>query len=288
MSAEQGRLLSEDERIQNIANLQVDPRPPVYIDTNLWKTNIKTALTYVPLDFRFFWDFNRNRMFETNGFQRELLADGSYGKTNFYVGDPEFIGVLENPNRPHSTSNRLVGRFAYIVLPAGKSLDLNHIHNAVKPIANDNDRFYRNQGVGSWEINLAAFLAGLNTNSWYTNFYSYNTNLNAINPKDVFNDAYSLLRYRYITNVSYSLLQNATNFLGPNAALAFKNNAVDDYSDGPRMKGVMPWPAANDNDNPERRWPGSDNPRPFSDIQQLLESCRCHKLLPDQYDEAGI
>ena len=29
-----------------------------------------------------------------------------------------------------------------------------------------NDGFLRNQGVGSWEINLAAFLADLNNNVW--------------------------------------------------------------------------------------------------------------------------
>src|SRR5579862_5292667 len=29
-----------------------------------------------------------------------------------------------------------------------------------------NDGYMRNQGVGSWELNLAAFLADLNTNEW--------------------------------------------------------------------------------------------------------------------------
>jgi hypothetical protein len=62
-------------------------------------------------------------------------------------------------------------RYAYLVEPSGQTLDVNYIHNqarnpgktAVEPFGSD---FLRNQGVGTWEINLAAFLHDLNTNAW--------------------------------------------------------------------------------------------------------------------------
>ena len=36
------------------------------------------------------------------------------------------------------------------------------------------DGFLRNQGVGTWEINLAAFLTDLNTNLWLRQRRVYN------------------------------------------------------------------------------------------------------------------
>src|SRR5205814_7961486 len=72
------------------------------------------------------------------------------------------------------------------------------------------DSFFRNMGVGTWEINLAAFLADLNTNFWekaelptfpvlpYN--YSYNAannNYLLANSGTAFEDALSLLAYRY-------------------------------------------------------------------------------------------
>ena len=46
----------------------------------------------------------------------------------------------------------------------------------------------RNQGVGSWEINLAGFFAALNTNSWPLNSYGFSTN-QTINTGSAFDDA---------------------------------------------------------------------------------------------------
>ena len=75
-----------------------------------------------------------------------------------------------------------------------------------------NDGFFRNQGVGSWEINLAAFLADLNTNEWGQAvgsgpnapvgsdlYYQYNEP-NLANSGRAFDDALWLLRYRYANN----------------------------------------------------------------------------------------
>ena len=149
------------------------PRPPVFVSTNLtgYRTN----------EFRYWLDLNRNGLFEPTGYVQDQGAF-VYG-TNFYVGDPQWIGVLEHPDRPHSETNRFVGRYAFVVQPVGKDLDLNYIHNSAKHIRADmsaND-YSRDQGVGSWEINLAAFLAALNTNSWPTTpsglSYNYITNV---------------------------------------------------------------------------------------------------------------
>ena len=105
-------------------------------------------------------------------------------------------------------------RYAFIALPAGSTLDLNYIHNqALKGNLGNNivnppsagDTFFRNQGVGSWEINLAAFLADLNYNEWGQTignslngnatyyYYQYNPN----NAGYSFDDARALLTYRY-------------------------------------------------------------------------------------------
>src|SRR5205814_959143 len=113
------------------------------------------------------------------------VIDPNNTLSNIFVGDPVWIGILERPtftpslwNLPnpifpigytHSASNHFIGRYAYIVLPASKTLDINYSYNYAKPLnvkMLGGDGFLRNQGVGPWEINLAAFLADLNTNMW--------------------------------------------------------------------------------------------------------------------------
>ena len=128
-----GNLLTGNDLLQNIANLQYDSRPPVFVPTNNLGSN----------DFRFYIDFNRNRRFETNGLLPVLNNQGGFFDTNgnpiatftgnvasnFFVGDPEWVGVLEHPDRLHSDNNRFIGRYAFLILPTGKTLDLNFIHN---------------------------------------------------------------------------------------------------------------------------------------------------------------
>ena len=75
--------------------------------------------------------------------------------TNAPYGDPMWIGVLDKPERLEAADNKYIARMAYAILPAGKSLDLNTIHNAAAPQSGNS--FMRNQGFGPWEINLAAF-----------------------------------------------------------------------------------------------------------------------------------
>src|ERR1035438_1765950 len=204
---------------QNVANLLFLPRAPVFVPN---PTN-----SSAPSDFRFYLDLNRNGQFETNGVvtnvdsANKVIFAGGNPVVNNQVGDPEWVGVLERPDVPHGPNNKFVARYAFVAVPADGSLDLNAIHNEtrttiVDPAANGSDGFFRNQGVGSWEINLAAFLADLNTNQWdnlvgsgpgapagSAGFYQYNRPAFA-NAGAAFADAFSLLNYRYAGN--YNLL----------------------------------------------------------------------------------
>jgi hypothetical protein len=91
--------------LRNIANLQYDPRPPVFIQV--------TNDPRVPLDFRFYFDLNRNGRFESNGVLPQLSADGRWLNTNrfiwragdvvlsnAFVGDPEWVSMLQHPAIP--------------------------------------------------------------------------------------------------------------------------------------------------------------------------------------------
>ena len=204
---------NEKQYLTLLGNLQYDPAVPVHIQTNQNGQG----------DFRFFLDFNRNRQFETNGILPVLNLNeqpivervGSVTVTNLgrFVGDPEWIGQLERPDYPHSETNRFVGRMAYLVLPVGKSLDLNFMHNAVngpaqldvaRPLTALQPGFSRSQGVGSWEINLAGFLRGLNTNNYGWGVagpqgYQYRVQPNQapVSAGIAFADAQSILKFRY-------------------------------------------------------------------------------------------
>lgn len=240
---------------QNIANLQIDPRPPVVYPTN--QTGLPTN------DFRFYLDLNRNGYFEPTGLYTNSDLRFADRGTNFYIGDPQWIGVLEYPDRPHSESNRFIGRYAYVVLPAGKSLDLNFIHNAAKRLQNNmtmND-FLRHQGVGSWEINLAGFFSALNTNVWVPNplGYNYNTNLSFPSSGTAFDDARMLLRHRY--EGSLLSLASARAFFATNNPFPYTN--IDNYSDGPLEAMAA--------DNTSLPWSGSSNTNGYYDIQELFD-----------------
>ena len=213
-----GVALSQNQFIQNVANLFFDPRPPVFVKTN------KNG----SLDFPFYLDLNRNGRFETNGFRRALdrngnaIPDGNGGfVTNFLKGDPEWIGVLARPEFPHSSSNHFVGRFSFVVVPTSLTLDINYLHNQAKQLGVGGEGFFRNQGVGSWELNLAAFLRDLNTNTWSYPYNSYNTNLGGSSGAglDSFDDARTLLNYRY--NGTYNNLSSFNQLFGASAGLAF-------------------------------------------------------------------
>jgi hypothetical protein len=281
-----------NDRLQNLINLFYSPRPPVFIPTNSAGAN----------DFRFYLDLNRNGRFDANGLLPVISPDpanpyyDTNGNTmrninpgntlsNLMVGDPEWIGVLERPDAPYGPNNKFIARYAFIAVPVGNTLDLNAIHNQVfdepstpssipipvNPNSANSDVYFRNQGVGSWEINLAAFLADLNTNKWgqtvgSATYYQYNEPAN-YNFGFAFDDARALLAYRYSNN--YNSLSNA-NVLFVNALQVFPYYNIDGYSDGPLQTTFN----TNVNfaaDNFYLPWAGADNTNHFFTHQELFD-----------------
>ncbi len=251
-------LANDNDIWQNLTNLFYDPRPPVYV-----VTNSATGQS----EFRFYLDLNRNGRFDDTDYEPWKSPFGTNS-----VGDPQWIGVLEHPDMPHSPSNRFIGRYAFIVLPAGKMLDLNYCFNSVKsrgtvPTING---YGRNEGFGSWELNLAAFLTDLNTNMWRPALYAYDPVLGTASGI-AFQNALSILNYRYQTNLPKSLL-SANALFGATRAAAFTKDQIDDYGDGPLMTNV--WPpleVAGNSDNPDLPWPGSDNTNGYVNIQEVFD-----------------
>ncbi len=230
-----------------VANLLIDPRPPVFVKTNALGSN----------DFRFFLDLNRNRHFDGNGLFVPVDDLGKPVGTNliWFVGDPEWIGILARPDRPHSATNRFVARYAFIILPAGKTLDLNYVHNqAVSPGLH----FYRNQGFGTYEINLAAFLRDLNTNLFTASDYLYSPGSGGAGA--AFINAQKLLWYRFPPSGTYPPYNNVQSFFGSGA-----DQFVNDQIDG----------CAHDvNDMEDRRdwsWPGADSIRHFYTMHDFFK-----------------
>ena len=280
-------LASQAQWQQNIASLEFNPRAPVFVVTNPGTG---------AMDFRYYIDLNQNGHFERNGLWPVVVADPSVANTfdyittngslvkissgppyptlisNNFVGDPEWIGVLERPQELHSADNRFISRYAYLVVPAGNTLDINSIHNRAKLITTTGEGFYRNQGVGTYEGNLAGFLADLNTNMWWSNAgtatlqYFYTNNPNFASSGLAFVNANDLLSYRY-GSPGYNSL-NRANQLFPNAAAAWGTANIDLYSSGPLMLGnnVGITPAVG------QPWSGADNTNHVWSIQDFLSS----------------
>ncbi|MGA2865395.1 MAG: hypothetical protein ABSF95_13050 [Verrucomicrobiota bacterium] len=299
-----GNLLTGNGFLQNLANLLYSPRPPVYVRVSATSN-----------DFRYYLDLNRNGRYDTNGWWPEWYVDPATGKLDysklpnsqqpwlkFWVGDPEWIGVLERPEYRHSRTNLFVSRFAYIILPASKTLDQNYIHNYAKvacglaalgfPLSmSGNDGFMRNQGVGPWEINLAAFLVDLNTNLWPgpvlnpgPQNYQYRPykgeSVCSPNLGVAFDDALALTRYRYGTN-NWSKYQTVPAVFGAAGSRALTNDLIDDFGSGPVMTvntlGTGDPDIGRVNNYP---YPGADSPYHFFTPQDYFD--------PRKTSQAGV
>ena len=271
--------------LQLLTNLWYSPRPPVFIPTNAAGAN----------DFRFYLDLNRNGRDDPNGWVTNLDNKGvGLGTTNFQVGDPEWIGVLERPDAPYGPNNKFIARYAFIAVPVGNTLDLDAIHNQthwgvatrpspggnpVNPTGGTGDIFIRNEGVGSWEINLAAFLADLNTNQWNPAIdpYQYNQGVSpgVFNLGRAFNDARALLTYRYANNFNtLSPIGTAPNNLfGTPGVNAFSSDDIDGFSYGfPLMTGFhLPGEEDSVLIGNKVPWVGADNTNHFFSHQDLFD-----------------
>ena len=302
-----GRALTPDDLLINLANLHELARPPVFVDTNAlgWRPKRYVAVE----DFRFYLDLNRNRAYEPSGLQvvtnwagRPVSAPDGQFATDYFIGDPEWIGQLESPAFAHGPTNRFIGRYAYMILPTGRSLDINHIHNQARepmnprldtPRGGRNEYLYmRNQGVGSWELNLAGFLRLLNRYPIQWRYY-YDWGFRPVNPRGLdlpramywaFSDARDIMMHRY-----YGSRRNLSGMipalgLPPSEAPRLGYNLVDDYSDGPLVLNDTPTLDSEDGlrvDPVIAPWPGAENPRRFTDVQQLL-TFQPYAELPDR------
>jgi hypothetical protein len=280
-----GTPVTGNDFLQNLINLYYSPRAPVFIPTNSAGAN----------DFRFYLDLNRNGRFDGNGLVPETNnLNLPTGITNFMVGDPEWIGVLERPDAPYGPNNKFIARYAFIAVPVGNTLDLNAIHNQahvpprpptplsnpqVNPSSGVNDNFVRNEGVGSWEINLAAFLADLNTDEWgqvigtpangNVTFYNYLYQGQYQNWGYAFNDARALLAYRY--NNNFNTLASVNNLFSPAGVAIFTSDNIDGYTyDFPLMTGFQ-LPGERDSLLYKLPWVGADNTNHFFSHQDLFD-----------------
>ncbi|HUZ06461.1 MAG TPA: hypothetical protein VMV89_03140, partial [Candidatus Paceibacterota bacterium] len=272
--------LNFNNGLGDFTRLQISPRPPVFIQTN--------ANPNAPLDFRFYLDLNRNGHFDSNGIVADVDNTGATnGNFSLETGDPEWIGVLEHPDQPYGPDNLFIARYAFIALPVGNALDLNYIHNqalipplryAGNPINTEADAYFRNQGVGSWEINLAAFLADLNTNAWdnITGPYLYNPPPGIGGSQGVaIGDARALLAYRYANN--YNSLATVQKLFGNTGATAFQDDGIDGYSDGPLQTTFdtnEDSPFNPRRDYPADPWAGADNTNHFFTPSDLFDPAK--------------
>jgi len=260
-----GGSLAGNDRFVNLLNLLYDPRPPVFVVTNR-QTGGE--------EFRYYLDINRNGRPDTNGLlalvnnNGQLLTGPNGILSNRFVGDPQWIGILERPEFPHSPSNRFIARFCYVAVPIGNSLDINYIHNLVGNYPNT-PNFLRNQGVGPWEINLGSFLADLNTNVW--RFYDYRPSF-GVAAGDAFFDASYIYNYRIQSNLN-SLL-NISTLYGGSGASTFTTDDVDGYGDGNLLVGPGGITETVQPDLPARPWPGSENANHVFNHQDFFDTSK--------------
>lgn len=248
-----------------LKNLFILPRAPVFVDTNNGQK-----------DFRYFQDLNRNGLADPTGPHTETDENGNF-VNNFYTGDPEWIGILDRPDQPHSSSNLFVGRYCFIALPIGDSLDMNFIHNQNNHIVNGSpmggtaaDGFLRNQGVGSWEINLGAFFHYLNTNWDSAVSYAYNTPGGFVNAGASFGAALQLQQFRY--NGDWHNLNTLPNIFNPSNYLNIYNEQNVDYAGfGPVMTTYTPTNNYFGN-RLNAAWDGADNSSLFYSSQDIFKN----------------
>ena len=160
-----------------LTSLMKNARPPVYYDTN-------EDDQYD--EFRYSLDLNRDGIHTIH-------------RPSDNIGDPHWIGVLEDPGMPHGPENHFVGRYAYMIVPASKTLDFNHIHNWVNNPGNEG--YGRYWGGSYGELNFAGTLAALGPD------WKYNYNHAPAQPSTgtAFTDAVQLLSHRFNAEKIYDV-----------------------------------------------------------------------------------
>ena len=86
------------------------------------------------------------------------------------LGDPHWIGMLENPGSPHGPKNHFIGRRAFIATPLSEGLNISINFNSYKG-TNSLNGFMRRQGAPD-QVNLAAALAAIDPRFFRYDRYS--------------------------------------------------------------------------------------------------------------------
>lgn len=276
-----GNPVTGNDALQNLANLFYNPSPPVFITNRLAANS---------MEFRSYLDLNRNGRLDRTGFwgvtnnlNNPIVISNRFA-SNYVTGDPQWIGGLERIELPHSGSNKFLYRFAYLTVPEGQTLDVNYNHNNAKNPAQMN-YFLRNQGVGAWEINLAAFLADLNTNYWNTQFapYDYRTNGGLASTGIAFDDAYALWNWR-----RGGVAQRSVFDLYGNAGVtAFLNDWADGYSQGLVQDSLQGYTTDPDIGRTSNPWSGADMPNHFFTTQDLFDPNKTQMPFHDRLSQAS-
>ncbi|MFT5490370.1 MAG: hypothetical protein ACI8V5_000717 [Limisphaerales bacterium] len=204
----EGGPLNAADTVRNLLNLHDDPRVPVYVNVDRSRDASGRETidrTMGGQEFRHFVDFNRNGQFEPTRLVLNTNYPGGVETVTaglLRVGDPHWLGILDKPYTNHTGTNRFVGRYAYLVMPTSKSLDINRIHNQARLLGQSSpsaveEGYRRNHGVGDWELNMAGFLVELNGAAWNRTGSQYDYQLYFANNGDAFNHARDLSRARY-------------------------------------------------------------------------------------------
>ena len=248
--------------LTNLGNLQYDARVPVFSSFYNNSTPFEPTANEA-YQGRYYLDFNRNRMFDYTDRQ--------------VAGDPHWIGLLEYPNVPHGPTNRFLSRYTFVAVPAGKTVDLNLIHNQAKRLGTTVDGYYRNLGAGAHEMNLAALLAELSP-VWGASYTAadYNTAAGSSSTGITFTrDALELLRYRY--NANYNNLSTLATLFGGPAAGNLVGAGYDVLANGPLMTTLTLSPTT-PVDSTALGWAGGSNTSAaavrYQDINELFLTTR--------------
>lgn len=252
------------------SGMWTNPTPPVFIQTNR---------SFTVLDDRFYLDLNRNNRFEPTGYVDDNgnVTFDPANNPNFLwrPGDPQWVGILRDPKQPHGEFNPFIARYAYILLPVGRTLDVNWIHNdsRTNTLGAGFTGYFRNQGVGGYELNLAAFLHDLNPNPNIWDDYQFDSTVTPPRSGRVsFEDAFEILNYRYRGNKLN--LPLATNFFGAPAMVNFLSDSVNLFADGPLAAygDSVATVSLTDGEDWRRPWPGATSLRHYFSIHDFHDT----------------
>ena len=106
---------------------------------------------------------------DVDGFRYQPLGTNNI-TGELQLGDPHWIGMLENAGSPHGPQNHFIGRRAFMAIPLSEGLNVSGNFNSYKG-TNSLNGFIRRQGAPD-QVNLAAALAAIDPRFFRYDRYS--------------------------------------------------------------------------------------------------------------------